>query len=165
MLPRKACKLHRWNCNLLSGSISRTGGGTICASRGKDRHMFHCNCFWFARWTEKKDEKVGSGLHFRSRHKLEGTGHRTREDNRVGFWWKKRACPVISEISSDGLHRVACIRLFQVLSYQVDISLTDRAFPSSTLSRNKRVNSQNQVSQYYTYLSCRLTGGGARKIP
>ena len=34
--------------------------------------MFHRNCFWFARWTEEKDEKVGSGLHFRILHKLRG---------------------------------------------------------------------------------------------
>ena len=91
----------------------------------------------------------------------------------VGFWeekngrrtedgWKKRAYPVIS---SNGLHRVACIRLFQLRSCQVEISLTDRAFPSSTLSKVQQVSSQSQVYQYYTYLSCRLTDGGVRKIP
>ena len=91
----------------------------------------------------------------------------------VGFWeekngrrtedgWKKRAYPVIS---SNGLHRVACIRLFQLRSCQVEISLTDRAFPSSTVSKDKLVSSQSQVFKYYARLDCRLTDGGDRKIP
>ena len=116
MLPRKACKLHMWNCNLLSGSIGMMSWGTICASRGKDRRVFHCNCFWFARETEEKDEKVRSGLHFRSLHKLGGMEafvitNQSIKDNRVEFWCKKSGC---SMIGSDGLHCVACIRLFQV---------------------------------------------------
>ena len=144
MLPRKACKLHMWNCNLPSGSISTTSGGTICASRGKDGCVVHCNCFWFARETEEKDEKVRSGLHFRSLHKLGGMEafvitNQSIKNNRVRFWCKKSGCSAsgCSAIGSDGLHCVACIRLLQVLYRRVEISLTDQALPPSILSKNQ----------------------------